>query len=172
MSDIYIDPTTRSDIKSIIVDMFSLEPDSISNELIDRAIRWVQSEIASRGFILADYLVTDWKATHWILFESALWMSCEFLSNSGLLFFRPGEVSEEQLGRLRLAYNSSQSRVFLLRELPTGLSAERLISHDTYRMLAFSCIDKFYLEYRRGDVRKYNAMCQSTVSSDSTKYWE
>ena len=171
MSVLEIDSTLVSKLKAAIVDVFKAETDGITTETIYRAVRWVQTEIDSRGFNLSYYLTADWHGTYYMLYEATFWMLAEFLSNIGLLFYRPGEVSEEQLGKLRLRYESSQARIFSLRELPINISAERLISHETYRMLAFACIDKFYLDYKRGNIRKYNAIMQSSTDPNSSHLW-
>jgi len=160
-----------TDLKADVVEMFGLDESVVKIAFAQRAVNWVKSEIDSKGFSLTTYNSNKWKDTYYILYEAALWMLCEFLANQNILAYRPAEVSEEQLGRLRLQYAASQPKFFFFGKTVEVISYERLITHETFRMLAASMISKFYHDYMRGNIRKYGAVMQSSVSRDSTKYW-
>jgi len=172
MSAISIDSTLITRLRTDISDIFSVNISLIKEKHAVRAVRWVQTQIDGRGFALSTYLTNLWISRYYMLYEAAFWMLCEILSNLGILSYKPGEVTEEQLGRLRLQYSSTQPKFFFFGKTVQTINYERLITHETFRMIAASYIDMFYYDYRRGSIRKYGAVMQSGTDPDSSYLWE
>ena len=53
-----------------------------------------------------------------------------------------------------------------------SLDYERLLSHETFRTLAYSFLEMFYLDYMTGDIRKYPAEARIATDAAWDEDWE
>lgn len=166
MSGLSIDSGLITSLRTAVSKGFSIDISKIKSTFVTRAIRWVQSEIDHRGFNLTLYPTADWSLTHYMLYEAALWFLCELLANAGIIAYRPGEISEEQLGKLRLRYATRQPIFFFFGKSVEKINYERLITHESWRMLAAAYVDKFHHDYMRGNIRKFPARAQVATDDD------
>ncbi|MHA1277365.1 MAG: hypothetical protein ACTSQ8_09260 [Candidatus Helarchaeota archaeon] len=167
--------TIYSDLKNDMGSFWDIATSSIPDSLLYRAVNWVNAEIDQLGFNLARYPINEWKSDHYQLYEAAFWFAAELLSQLGLINQNVGEISSEKLGRLEVRYGNKQPVFFFFGGKKKGLSMndyERLLTHETYRTLAYSFIQMFYVDYMKGDIRRYPA--QPRISTDNTwnSNWE
>lgn len=151
--------TIIDDLKNDVRDFTGLAVADIGTIFATNAIRWVQSQIDAKGFTLANYPSASWGSTYPMLYAAAFYYMLELLLMAGKIEYMTGEISGEQLGRLRLTYQTSrQPRYFLAKNFDERLL--RMLPHETFRMIAYSYIDMFYIDYMRGSIRKYGALAQ------------
>ena len=164
--------TIYTDLKADISNMWSISLTDIPDEFMVRSVKWVQSEIDKYGFALTDYPTNTWKPTHYQLYEAALWFAAELLSQRGIINQNVGEVASERLGRLEIKYANKQPIFFFFGKTMKSLDYERLLSHETFRTLAYSFIEMFYLSYMKGDIRRYPAEFRINTDSEWSSDWE
>jgi len=163
--------TIYTELKADIAGFWNVPATDIADELLYRAVNWVKAEIDQLGFSLSTYTTNLWKSTYYQLYEAAFWFACELLSQAGIIAQRTGEISQETLGRLTLRYQTRQPIFFFFGKTMKTMDYERLLSHETFRTLAYSFVEMFHIDYLKGDIRKYPAQPQVNVDTTWDAGW-
>ncbi|MHC1591779.1 MAG: hypothetical protein ACXQS8_06820 [Candidatus Helarchaeales archaeon] len=167
--------TVYSDLKDDMAGFWGIATSEIPDSLLHRAVNWVRAEIDQLGFDLTIYTTNKWKSDYYQLYEAAFWFAAELLSQLGIINQNVGEISSEKLGRLEVRYGNKQPVFFFFGGKKKGLSIkdyERLLTHETYRTLAYSFIEMFYIDYMKGSIRRYPAEPRIATDSDWSTQWE